>query len=637
MPAPVLVGSGSGNAAALTATATITAGTGNIVFVSVGFTNFFSTTGTLSISGGGVSWSQIGAQITGSSSYNATAALFYAILTAPLSGATITATSTRGTDPGLAIAWAAYSATTFYLDPTALPAPTANSGSNGNISTTINTSGSTEFVISAYCNSNGSLPTAQVPVGSTILQSPNTLGLLGPGYLILTISPYYTSPQTSLSIGVTASATSSALIAAAFVGAAPPSPGPNPEIPPQLTILRAQAADEDTIAGIRPLALRNRTIPLGSSALVLADRVMETTNTTGTGTVICTGPVAQYQPFTAIGAGNTTWYAIISGDGVNWETGVGTITQLNPSGIARTTVLSSSNGGALISLSGISTIFCDLPAKKVLTGTPATLGTNTFTGEQITAASTAANAGLNVPPGTAPTAPVNGDVWTTALGLYARINGVTVGPYIAGGGGYWPGYNLSVGVPALSAFTWVNQGTMTVVDKSPYGLQFNIPNSTSQLGGMIITPPAAPYRVAIALSMVAPMNLYESFYAWFYDGTKFHVLGIGANTNVPSTAQVQRWSSATAYSSSDYSGQISVNMNLAFLGLRDDGTNVYFEISPDGVAWTTLYSVAKASGYLSSYTFKIGFGFQPDNNATVANVAAVLKLWDVNGLTRTYP
>jgi hypothetical protein len=92
---------------------------------------------------------------------------------------------------------------------------------------------------------------------------------------------------------------------------------------------------------------------------------MEKTNTTGTGTVICTGPVAQYQSFSAIGAGNTTWYAIISGDGVNWETGIGTITQLNPSGIARTTVLSSSNGGAAISLAGVSTIWCDVPAAKV--------------------------------------------------------------------------------------------------------------------------------------------------------------------------------------------------------------------------------------------------------------------------------
>ena len=38
---------------------------------------------------------------------------------------------------------------------------------------------------------------------------------------------------------------------------------------------------------------------------------------------------------------------------------------------------------------------------------------------------------LRVPHGTAPTSPVNGDIWTTTAGLFVRINGVTVGPLVA--------------------------------------------------------------------------------------------------------------------------------------------------------------------------------------------------------------
>ena len=49
-------------------------------------------------------------------------------------------------------------------------------------------------------------------------------------------------------------------------------------------------------------------------------------------------------------------------------------------------------------------------------------------------ASTTADASLNVPHGVAPTTPDNGDVWTTTTGLYAEINGGTVGPFGAGGG-----------------------------------------------------------------------------------------------------------------------------------------------------------------------------------------------------------
>lgn len=51
-----------------------------------------------------------------------------------------------------------------------------------------------------------------------------------------------------------------------------------------------------------------------------------------------------------------------------------------------------------------------------------------------TKASATGGAGFNLPPGTAPTSPNNGDVWTTNLGLYARINGATVGPYVDAAG-----------------------------------------------------------------------------------------------------------------------------------------------------------------------------------------------------------
>lgn len=45
-----------------------------------------------------------------------------------------------------------------------------------------------------------------------------------------------------------------------------------------------------------------------------------------------------------------------------------------------------------------------------------------------TAASATGSAGINLPHGAAPSAPVNGDMWTTTAGLFVRINGATVGP-----------------------------------------------------------------------------------------------------------------------------------------------------------------------------------------------------------------
>ena len=99
-------------------------------------------------------------------------------------------------------------------------------------------------------------------------------------------------------------------------------------------------------------------------ALVLADRVQDTTTTTGTGTVtLANAPPAGFQSFgTAIGNGNTTYYVINGGS--EWEVGVGTYTAAGTS-LSRDTVLSSSNSGSLVNFSaGTKLVFVTYPAEK---------------------------------------------------------------------------------------------------------------------------------------------------------------------------------------------------------------------------------------------------------------------------------
>jgi hypothetical protein len=99
-------------------------------------------------------------------------------------------------------------------------------------------------------------------------------------------------------------------------------------------------------------------------ALVLADRVKDTTTTTGTGSVTLSGsPPAGFQSFgAAIGNGNTTYYTISGGS--EFEVGIGTY---NSTGVVlnRDTVLSSSNGGSLVNFSaGTKDVFVTYPAEK---------------------------------------------------------------------------------------------------------------------------------------------------------------------------------------------------------------------------------------------------------------------------------
>ena len=97
-------------------------------------------------------------------------------------------------------------------------------------------------------------------------------------------------------------------------------------------------------------------------ALVLADRVQETTTTTGTGTVTLAGAVSGYQTFAAVGDGNSTYYTIAGG--AEWEVGIGTYTSSGTT-LSRTTVISSSNSGSLVSFSaGTKNVFVTYPAAR---------------------------------------------------------------------------------------------------------------------------------------------------------------------------------------------------------------------------------------------------------------------------------
>ena len=99
-------------------------------------------------------------------------------------------------------------------------------------------------------------------------------------------------------------------------------------------------------------------------ALVLNDRVKETSTTTGQGTLNLAGAATGFETFvTGVGDGNTTYYAITSGN--DYEVGLGTYTASGTT-LSRTTILESSNSGSAITLSGTSDVFCTYPAEKAV-------------------------------------------------------------------------------------------------------------------------------------------------------------------------------------------------------------------------------------------------------------------------------
>jgi hypothetical protein len=99
-------------------------------------------------------------------------------------------------------------------------------------------------------------------------------------------------------------------------------------------------------------------------ALVINDRVKETSTTTGTGTFDLDGAVTGFETFVAgIASTNTTYYAIFHQGKNEWEVGLGTVTDAATDTLARTTVITSSNSDSAVTFTaGTKDVFCTLPA-----------------------------------------------------------------------------------------------------------------------------------------------------------------------------------------------------------------------------------------------------------------------------------
>ena len=175
-------------------------------------------------------------------------------------------------------------------------------------------------------------------------------------------------------------------------------------------------------------------------ALIVKDRVRETTTTTGTGTLTLIAPVTGFQSFSVIGNGNTTYYSIVDVATGAWEVGIGTYTSSGTT-LSRDTVLESSTGGAKVSFSsGTKDVFCTYPAERSVSqadvGTdPNEIPLNQYLGSMAFQDRIAVNIGGGA-----------GAFTTLTSTSDATINGVRVG---RGGGSV--ATNTAVGASAINA------------------------------------------------------------------------------------------------------------------------------------------------------------------------------------------
>ena len=354
-------------------------------------------------------------------------------------------------------------------------------------------------------------------------------------------------------------------------------------------------------------------------ALVLADRVRDTTTTTGTGTVTLSGtaPVT-YQTFgTAIGNGNTTYYTI-AGD-TEWEVGIGTYSSTGPT-LARTTVLSSSAGGTTPATfsAGTKSVFVTYPAEiAVGTDISQTITNKTISGSSNTITNVSLTTGVT---GTLPVA--NGGTGITSFGT---------------------GVATFLGTPSSANLA------AAVTDETGSGsLVFGTtPTFTTNITAPLVIGGTA---VSSSLTLQSTSGVGSSDFVAFKTGSQVERMRIssaglvGIGTNSPqtalhisfadqSTARIRIQNTGASGGNFDIIGGIAAasNVGLSFYDVTNSATRMYIDSSGNvGIGTTapvgqlTLVGAGQTTASFSTTGSMGGAVFLGDTGVSAGNGGAIV-------------
>jgi hypothetical protein len=238
-------------------------------------------------------------------------------------------------------------------------------------------------------------------------------------------------------------------------------------------------------------------------AFVIADRVRETTSTTGTGALTLGGPFSGFQGFSVIGDGNNTYYAISDPNTGAWEVGIGTYTASGNT-LSRDTVLASSNSGSLVTfVAGTKDVICTQPSERNVyaVGTDVVASNNAKVPNTLLANSSVTLGSTNVALG-ATAATLSGLTSVDSTNFTGALDGVVGGV-----------------TPAAASVT-----TLTASQDSSF----------TSTGAVTIPVGTTAQRPAAAVGKIrwnTTLNQYEG-----YDGTNWTLLGGAVISNDTATA-----------------------------------------------------------------------------------------------------
>jgi hypothetical protein len=168
--------------------------------------------------------------------------------------------------------------------------------------------------------------------------------------------------------------------------------------------------------------------------------------------------------------------------------------------------------------------------------------------------------------------------------------------------------------PDPATWTWINKaGSASVKTSSVVFVNRPATGGGNNVGGLMLTAPAAPYTLTVGLLLRSLGGSYSAWGLGFSDGTK--MLNAYFNNGGGATSEnldVNRQNSPTSFNATVFTAAVTHGNWLRYLRAQHDGTNLKFHHSADGLHWLQLYSEA-AGAFLTPTHVGYAFGNEGSN------------------------
>lgn len=195
--------------------------------------------------------------------------------------------------------------------------------------------------------------------------------------------------------------------------------------------------------------------------------------------------------------------------------------------------------------------------------------------------------------------------------------------------------NATITAPVNSDFSWVNQGTATVVDHTTsFVLRDGAVGNVANLILRVKSAPTPPYTITVLVTTTLPYQKEWLAYGLaFRDsvGGGIHAFmcsvpdsaaGVGAGKRGNMTMRSSKWTNATTFSADYATSDYRVAELVQWFKIQDDNTNRILSWSPDGVEWFVFHTVGRTD-FLTANQVGIVVCTQ---NAAVPNTAPIVHV-----------